>query len=261
MEPLKRHNWYLRVEDWDGVDGLVAGFTLKNDQLNLGLHVGDDHDRVMKNRQFVADQLGFPLSTWICCEQTHQEQITRVGRKEAGLGSDSYLASLSNTDGIYTAESGVLLTMCYADCVPIYFIHRKTRHIGLIHAGWRGTTLGIAAKMIATWRDIEQIDPSEIEVVIGPAICDKCYQVDHQVIRQIDQLLGAEADQVYKEATSEQFLLDLKRANELVIQGVKKLVTTGYCTCCDDALFFSHRRDAGKTGRMMAFMGWKEDKR
>ena len=32
-----------------------------------------------------------------------------------------------------------------------------------------------------------------------------------------------------------------------------------YCTSCDDELFFSHRRDNGQTGRLMSFIGWKED--
>ncbi len=258
MEPLRQRDWFLSVSDWDNIEGLVAGFTLRNNQLNLGLHVGDVIEQVLENRQFVAAQLGFPLPTWISCEQTHQDKIVKVGKGEAGLGSTKYQESLAATDGIYTAEKGILLTMCYADCVPIYFIHQKSRHIGLVHAGWRGTAMGIAAKMLATWRDVEQIDLDEIEVVIGPAICPKCYLVDGRVINQMNQMLGTKAGEVYKERESGQFLLDLKRTNELVLQGVRRISTTSYCTCCDDTLFFSYRREAGRAGRMMAFMGWKE---
>ena len=34
---------------------------------------------------------------------------------------------------------------------------------------------------------------------------------------------------------------------------------TGYCSSCDQDEFFSHRRDQGQTGRMVSFIGWKED--
>jgi len=32
---------------------------------------------------------------------------------------------------------------------------------------------------------------------------------------------------------------------------------TGLCSSCDEE-FFSHRRDLGRTGRMLTFIGWKE---
>jgi polyphenol oxidase len=60
-----------------------------------------------------------------------------------------------------------------------------------------------------------------------------------------------------------QYQLDLKQLNALILQksGIpnSQIDVTSYCTSCDHELFFSHRRDNGKTGRLMSFIGWKED--
>jgi len=57
------------------------------------------------------------------------------------------------------------------------------------------------------------------------------------------------------------YSLDLKEANkQLLIQaGIPKenIYVTTYCTSCNPNTFFSHRRDEGKTGRMMSFIGWR----
>jgi copper oxidase (laccase) domain-containing protein len=56
--------------------------------------------------------------------------------------------------------------------------------------------------------------------------------------------------------------LDLRKANfELLKQsGVNPnhILVTKWCTSCDKEYFYSHRRDKGKTGRMVAWIGKKE---
>jgi copper oxidase (laccase) domain-containing protein len=37
--------------------------------------------------------------------------------------------------------------------------------------------------------------------------------------------------------------------------GVGQVESTGLCTCCEQELFFSHRRDQGRTGRQ-AGIAW-----
>ena len=37
------------------------------------------------------------------------------------------------------------------------------------------------------------------------------------------------------------------------------IVMSSLCTSCEEQLFFSHRRDQGKTGRMLSFIGFKEE--
>ncbi|MEJ7474854.1 laccase domain-containing protein, partial [Staphylococcus saprophyticus] len=68
-------------------------------------------------------------------------------------------------DGLYTYDTNIMLTMCYADCVPIYFYSERHHYIGLAHAGWRGTVGQIVVNMI---EEID-FDIKDLQVVIGPA--------------------------------------------------------------------------------------------
>lgn len=51
--------------------------------------------------------------------------------------------------------------MCYADCVPIYFLAPKQQRIGIVHSGWKGTVQKIAGEMAAKWLS-DGIDPTEL---------------------------------------------------------------------------------------------------
>ncbi|MDF2536935.1 MAG: pgeF [Bacillales bacterium] len=213
------------IEKWQNDASLLAGFTSKNaidgfgqeTMLNLGLHVGDNHQHVVNNRHFIAHEISIPLHKWVGSQQTHGCRIKKVSLSEAGLGSEFYEEAIKDTDGLYSAQPGILLTQFFADCVPIFFRHKNSKMIGIAHAGWKGTTLGIAGEMIRIWQEQEGILPSEVEVVIGPCICKKCYQVDEKVIQATENLLGDEAAFAYTKLDSNQFNLDLKKINELAL--------------------------------------------
>jgi copper oxidase (laccase) domain-containing protein len=56
--------------------------------------------------------------------------------------------------------------------------------------------------------------------------------------------------------------LNLKQTNAELLKraGVKPehIAISKWCTSCDRDYFYSHRRDEGKTGRMVAWIGKKE---
>ncbi|MDQ0155932.1 peptidoglycan editing factor PgeF [Robertmurraya andreesenii] len=270
MEPffLKNESFYL-IEDWMK-DHLVAGFTTRNggrseggfSTLNLGYHVNDAPDSVLHNRKIVSELLDFPLNRWIAAEQTHDARIMKVTVEDAGRGATSYSDSFKGTDGFFTKESGILLTMCYADCVPLYFYAPKAHAIGLAHAGWKGTVKGIGSEMIRVFEE-ENIRAEDIFVVIGPSICENCYVVDDYVIKFVQNRLEDVEEKPYNLISGNQYQLDLKEANRLILMkaGIKEenIQVSDLCTSCQEKQFFSHRRDKGKTGRMMSFLAWKED--
>jgi polyphenol oxidase len=245
-----------------GITGKQGGFSEgAYTSLNMGLHVNDDIDAVRKNRQRAADSIGFPLKTWVCAEQTHGNNIRWVTKHDGGKGALEYSQSILDTDGLITDEPNLLLTMCYADCVPIYFLYPKGRLIGVAHAGWKGTVLNIAGNMINEFTNYGA-KSEEILVAIGPSICGKCYQVDDRVIDKVKKLLEDCDEKPYNLIYEGQYELDLKGTNYSVLRnsGVpsENITVSGLCTVCNEEEFFSHRRDNGITGRMMSFIGWKE---
>jgi YfiH family protein len=271
MEPFVLKNQsFFTIESWLGqFPGLVAGMTSKNggvskedfESLNLGFHVGDVNHDVCSNREKVSELLAVPLNNWVGAEQTHDINLKRISKAERGKGSISYQDSFKGTDGFYTDEEGILLTLCFADCVPLFFITPEKKMIGVAHAGWRGTVGLIAKHMISLWGR-EGIAPEQIFVVIGPSICEKCYIVNKHVINLVENALEDVEIVPYNLITDGQYSLDLREVNRQILLKsgvpVRNILTTRFCTSCDKLAFFSHRRDLGRTGRMVSFIGWKE---
>lgn len=271
MEPfVLQEKEYFTIDHWVNLyPNLVAGFTTKNGgeskgpflSLNVGFHVNDDKDTVNNNRRHLAEKLHFPQDNWVGAQQTHEINIAKITGKNRGLGAKDYLSSLKQTDGLFTTNQGILLTLCYADCVPLYFLHPESGAVGIAHAGWKGTVHGIAEEMIHTFQS-EGISPDDILVVIGPSICEDCYIVDDRVIKLVQNRLEHVERKPYNLISDHQYKLNLRECNKEILlrAGVQaeKILITSLCTSCQEEHFFSHRRDHGKTGRMMSFIGWKE---
>ncbi|PYZ94043.1 laccase [Salipaludibacillus keqinensis] len=275
QEPfIKETTSTLLLNNWaDQTNRLVAGFTTKNGGTsqapyqtnNLGLHVKDDPRKVVTNRMSLANHLGFPTTNWACADQVHADQIVKISKPLAGSGAVDYQDSIKGTDGLYTQEKDLLLALCYADCVPVYFFAPDHQMIGVAHAGWKGTVKNISGKMIELWDLMENIPPKDIHAAIGPSIDSCCYVVDDHVINEVNDVLKSISSDYapYKEISEGQYQLDLKMLNKLLLlhAGVeeKNILVSNYCTSCQDDLFFSHRRDEGKTGRMLSFIGMKKE--
>ncbi|MGP7817590.1 peptidoglycan editing factor PgeF [Niallia sp. 01092] len=272
MEPfILQEQEFFTIADWcKAYPNLLAGFSTKNggksekelQSLNLAFHVNDLKETVCANRKIVADKLDFPLEKWVGAEQTHQTNIEIVTKEHAGKGAFDYESACTDTDGFFTMEKGVLLTLCYADCVPLYFFHPATGAIGIAHAGWKGTVQNIAKEMIAVFNS-HHIKANEIMAVIGPSISERRYIVDDRVIAEVEKILSADEAKPYYLVSPNQYALNLQQLNKqiLIKAGVseKNIQLTNYCTSHHEDYFFSHRRDNGKTGRMMSFIGWRED--
>jgi polyphenol oxidase len=270
---IKDKNELLYLQSWQTLSSpLVVGFTTKNNEyghsvdeyqsFNLGLHVNDDHEHVVMNRTKLGELLSYPIHKWICAEQVHDSAIAKVTIDDKGKGIYSYEEGIKATDGIYTKEKDVLLTSCYADCVPLYFYAPAHHTIGLAHAGWQGTVKNIAGEMIRAWVDNENIPLKDIHVAIGPCIHACCYVVDDKVINAVKKVLPShQLASVYEEISDGQYRIQLQEVNRLLFinMGIREenITLSSYCTSCEDSLFFSHRRDAGSTGRMLSFIGFK----
>jgi len=271
MEPFTLQNkQFFNLDLWEQqFPNLLAGFTTKNDgkskgdyaSLNMAFHVNDQKETVIANRNEVARKLMFPLERWVGAEQTHKVHIAKVTSDHLGMGAKDYESALKDTDGFFTLEKNILLTLCFADCVPLYFIHPITKAIGIAHAGWQGTVKGIAREMINVFAS-HGIPVDEVLTVIGPSITDRHYIVDDRVINEIDMVIHSQAKS-YTTVSPGQYRLNLQEANKQILleTGVleSNIHLTNYCTYEDDAYFFSHRRDKGKTGRMMSYIGWREE--
>jgi YfiH family protein len=225
------------------------------DGLNLGNHVKDDPKVVTENRRLLMATLGLNSSSMTCAEQVHGNKVAVVTGSDAGRGATGFSGSIPGADALITNSTTPVLTLFFADCVPVFILHPVNKAIGLAHAGWKGTALRIAAETVAAMSGEFGTDPSKCIAAIGPAIGRCCYDVSEDVATRILEAAGD--DRVLARACQETPRVDLKLANWLILRssGIPEanIAVSSHCTACESDDFFSYRRD-GVTGRMAAVL-------
>ncbi|SCB89187.1 conserved hypothetical protein [Fictibacillus enclensis] len=268
-EPFVQQDSLFKLDDWmSQLPGLTAGITSRHDgfsqtpysSLNMGFHVGDDPSNVLKNRQSASKAIHVPLECWVGTEQVHDSVIQKVTKMDIGKGAKDLESAIKGTDGIYTAEQDVLLTSLYADCVPLFFMSPSRQLVGLAHAGWKGTVGRIGAKMVDLWVKNEGVPSDDIFAAMGPSIGSCCYEVDDYVMERVQQVLPKDkVALVYESKGGGHYMLNLREVNKqiLIQSGIheSRIIETSYCTSCSNHHFFSHRRENGKAGRIMSYIG------
>lgn len=226
--------------------------------LNLGLSVGDDPHAVQENRQRFFGRFGVEPDHVVRVRQVHgdgvfvvDEPATRRSRFPFSLIDEP-----AEFDALVTNLSGLALTVSTADCVPILIHDPIHRAVAAVHAGWRGTAARIAAKTV-TALGRYGTRPGDCRAAIGPAIGRCCYEVDAPARGRLSGAVSAPAAH-FDASRAGHWRADLPGLNRqvLVEAGVpaEQIEDLRLCTACRADLFYSHRRDAGRTGRMMNFV-------
>jgi len=254
---------YYTLEKWLEAGADMAFSTRRGglgqgvyDSANLGLHVEDDPQQVVFNREKFLANFQLSLGQAVTCRQVHGDRIVRVDEQQQGRGTYLYDTSLPDSDGLITNVPGVTLLTFYADCLPVYLFDPRKRAIGMVHSGWKGTMQGIAAQAVTCLQKEYECQPVDIWAAIGPGIGGCCFQISAS--------LGEEAHinfpgyQHILQADGEHYYWDLPATiRQMLLQaGVKSehISICPLCTVCHPEQFFSYRRDQGKTGRMGALL-------
>lgn len=217
--------------------------------LNLSYNVGDVDESVAENRRRFCDALGIEVDCLVVAQQVHGDGIAVIDESRAGRGAYGHSDAIPDTDGMITASRSVVLAVLIADCVPVLVVDPVRGAIGIAHAGWRGTLQEIAAKTVLRMRDAFGTKPANCLVALGPSIGPCCYTVGPDVASRFRHKFGPSSSDVKNR-------LDLRRAIEvqLIDTGVEErnISSSGLCTACNLELFYSHRAEGGRTGRMMS---------
>jgi YfiH family protein len=250
----------LKVPRWDQHDGLLHGFLGRRGGrsggvyrgLNLSLRVGDDPAVVKDNMCDMKNAVGIHDGRVVTMKQVHGDHIVQVG--------ESNIKEIGEADGLLTRRSGVYLGVLTADCVPILFLAPDHKLVAAVHAGWRGTLAGIAAKMVQLFLEEQSILPSEIEVALGPSIDGCCYEIGTDVAQPLIEQWSGSANFCIQTRKNKLYL-DLRDLNSAILHGAgipkSQIFRIGPCTSCAAEEFFSYRRGKKQTGRQISFIGWR----
>lgn len=246
-------------EDFDAVDGLAHGISQRHGgvsqapwaSLNLGGSVGDVPEAVSENHERLCAALDVPRAALVSSRLVHGDRVAVVTVQERG-------ALVPQTDALVTADSDVYLLVRCADCVPVLIVDPVRRIVGAAHAGWRGTLAFIAQKMTRTLIETFGSDPADLHVGIGPSIGPCCYTVGEDVIAATRGAFGESAGELLHRRGG-RTTLDLWDANrrQVAALGVRRVAVSGVCTACQVRDYYSHRAEAGRTGRFAAVIGFR----
>ncbi len=223
--------------------------------LNVGGTVGDDPIRVLENRRRSLEALGRSVESVYDVWQVHGARVVSTNQPK-----DPEQPHLK-ADAICTSEPGLTLYMRFADCVPVLLYDPCRKVIGIAHAGWPGTVRRTAAALVRQMIDSYDCKPENLVAGIGPSIGPDHYEIGLDVIEQVRNAFGANADKLLVRSAGDlpgsKVKFDLWTANQLILAevGVKQIETSGICTACHVEDWFSHRAERGSTGRFGALIG------
>jgi polyphenol oxidase len=219
---------------WDA-DGYCVAFTTRVGgvsegpyaSLNLGRKSGDVPERADENRRIACEAIGADVEKLALNFQVHSACVLRAAPGMRG----------EHADGLWTDEPGLPILAMSADCLPIVLARVGKPGVAVLHAGWRGLLAGIVAA------GTDALGGEKLVAAVGPAIGPCCYEVGDEVAAPFRARFG---DDVVRGSR-----LDLWTSAEraLLAAGVERVDRFDRCTFCEPETFFSHRRDAGITGR------------
>jgi polyphenol oxidase len=221
------------------------------ESLNLGILTDDDRDSVAENHRRLAAALGLAPERIAFARQVHGADLAthstppqtplRCSLASYGGAEEQRKLEVPEADGHVVAEPGLAALVFVADCLPIALA--GPAGVAMLHCGWRGLAAGILAHGAAA--------VGATDAAIGPGIGPCCYEVGGEVLDAFSGL---------GEGVAHGRLLDLAEAARRLLReaGVERVESAGLCTSCEEGSFFSHRRDAGRTGRQAGLV-WLEE--
>jgi polyphenol oxidase len=213
---------------------------------SMGLTGSTDPGLVMHRRQRLADQLGFDLARALMTVQEHGANVVTFHRRQPEGGQCVF-----DTDALATDVPGQAIVTYHADCFPLLFFDGRRGVVAGAHAGWRGALARVATQTVQALHLAYGSEPDQLDVLIGPGICARCYQVGGEVAQQFAARYGREDRYLQKDGGDVRLDIGAVLRLQLEDEGVapNRILSPGWCTQEEDR-WFSHR--GGRPGRFLS---------
>jgi polyphenol oxidase len=225
--------------------------------LNMAFYTEDSSDNVIENRRLFFNIFNIDHEKIVALNQVHGTEIVEVDRDKCGEGALPGSAPL-DADALITTRSGLTLCAYSADCLLIYYVAIDTPLVAIAHAGCRGTLGSMAEKVVSRIRSRYGVKPGRLLTYLAPTICKNCYTIDSSLAAKFSDV-GWSGSAYCEQIDGDLWKLNLSEINraQLIRAGINKenIDQSSLCTSCRSDLFYSYRRDRGKTGRMIGFIG------
>ena len=200
----------------------------------------------MRQREQFAEQVGFDLMDALMTVQEHGANVVTFHRDRPEGGQCVF-----STDSLATDVSGQAIVTYHADCFPLLFHDRQRGVVAGAHAGWRGALAGVASRTIQALHLAYGTAPEQLDVLIGPGICARCYPVGEDIAEQFSARYGRAERYLLRDGEGVRLDIAAIVRMQLEDDGVPSghIQLAGWCTREEDR-WFSHR--AGRPGRFLS---------
>lgn len=217
------------------------------DSCNLGRGVGDEPGHVAENRRRFAAAVGYRDASLFEVHQVHGRDVHRVRAAD-----DAVQLRTVSGDGL-VGEPGAAVGVRTADCVPVLLADPKTRCVAALHAGWRGTVLGVVPAGLDRLREVSGAASEQLLAAIFPHIGPCCFEVSDDVAESLAGVVPRSAAEVVRRAAGRKPHVELSAIVHLQLTAAgipaPNIDRIAGCTRCDAERFFSYRRDGAASGR------------
>ena len=209
----------------------------KIDFINFAITFSNIDSKSRQDMELVCKEGNFNINNLTSNIQIHSDIVNKIDENNIGQKKDG--------DALITNITNVPLLIFTADCVPIAIIDKKSKAIGLSHAGWRGTYDLIAKKTIDEMTKNYNTNPDDLVCIIGPSIGPCCYEVSQELAEKFNTNFTNSTEKLYT-IEDGKYKLDLWKVNEYIIKecGVKdeNIINLKICTSCNSDKFHSYRK-------------------
>lgn len=207
-----------------GIEGLFHGFVKRIPLVNVAVEKEQALEALREAHDLALEEIGTDRFRLWTAEQVHGSGIG-----VCGMGAEA--RCLPAMDGLVTAGKGDALGIYVADCCAVFLVDPENRACGLVHSGKRGTELEIVPKAVGLMGSEYGTRPEAVVAQLSPCIRPPRYEVD------------------FAAAIREQC-----RAAGLAVGNIHD---PGTCTGGNVGHYYSYRQESGKTGRMLAVLGFR----
>jgi len=204
------------VQALEGTPGIEAHFIGRIPGLSISVERSEAMALLAPQHHRILQQSGLENFPLVTAEQIHGKEIAIV--------TGATTSAIQGVDALITCTRALTLGIYVADCAPVWIVARDGSAGALVHAGKKGTELGIVPLVIEKLLKITELDSQDLIVVIGPCIRPPCYEIDF-------------AARIREQARA---------------CGVLDIHDPEICTACHPELYYSYRSEKGLTGRMLA---------
>ena len=232
----------MRLFEWDGGGRYRVAFSTRlggvsegsSESLNLGIVTAEEPENVVENRTRLCASVEADPHDATMAWQVHGSNVTEADARGIVTPGTVY----ERCDGLWTDQARRALVLLTADCFPVALVRTSgSPRLAVLHVGWRGLLEGIADAGVAA------LQGNGIAAAVGPGIGACCYEVGEEVSEPFRRRFGDDV------VSGRRLDLGLATERALLEAGCTTVERNGRCTSCEADLFFSHRRDRGRTGR------------